>query len=196
MWTWGGTIRKRRRRSSSGTRSTAPISPSIGSSMSAIAWTIVCRSSSRTARSWRRRSSTRRRWARARPGTSRSRRIRSRSTSTWPTARTTRCWWFSARRWSTSPASAKAGGSRASSTACTALRPTRKGTSTPPRRIAVSACRSSPTKGWRRWRRRIRAWCGRRGRSREQGLGTGDWGLAVASAAPPNASKESSVESR
>ncbi len=47
----GGTIRKRRRRSSSATRCTAPICRSIGCSTSATASTIASRCSSRTGRS-------------------------------------------------------------------------------------------------------------------------------------------------
>src|SRR5262245_60767176 len=87
--------------------------------------------------------------------------IRSRSTCTWPTARTQRCTSSCATRWSSSRALAKAAVSPASSTACTASPPIRKGTSTPPRRIAASVYRSSRTRDSRLSRRRIRASSGR-----------------------------------
>ncbi len=58
------------------------------------------------------------------------------------------------------PASAKADGSRVSSTVCTASLLIRRATFSPPRLIAGSACRSSPTRGWLRSPRRTRACCG------------------------------------
>ena len=71
---------------------------------------------------------------RARCGTSRSRRTRSRSTSTWPTVMNEKVHIIDrADAAGADDASATAGGSRASSTACTASRSTRRATSTRPR---------------------------------------------------------------
>ena len=66
--------------------------------------------------------------ATARCGTSRSRRTRRRSTSTWPTARTRRSTCSIAQSLTSSPASATAAASPASSTRCTASPPTRRAT--------------------------------------------------------------------
>src|ERR1039457_2278627 len=62
-----------------------------------------------------------------------------------------------------------ADGSQASFTRYTALLRIRRAKSSPPKRTVGSASRSSCIRGWRRSRRRIRAWCGRRPARAENG---------------------------
>src|SRR3954470_7826517 len=98
---------------------------------------------------------------RDRSGTSRSRATRSSATSSWPTAAIRRCASSCARRWRSSPTSATAAVSRASSSASTASPPTRRATSTPPRRTRGNGCRSSSTRGCARCGA-VKGWFGRR----------------------------------
>ena len=64
----------------------------------------------------------------------------------WPTARTSACTSWTGSRWKFSPASATAAVSPASSSPCTASRPTPRATSIPPRPTKESGCRSSATR--------------------------------------------------
>ena len=73
---------------------------------------------------------------------------RRRSTSSSPTARTRWSTSWTASRWRSSRASATADGSRGSSSPCTASPPTRRATSTRPRRTRASGCRSSCIGAW------------------------------------------------
>src|SRR5436309_1621566 len=102
-----------------------------------------------------------RRSPRARPGASRFQRTANSGSCSSPTARTRRCAASCARPWRRFRISATEGASRASSTACTASPPIRRGTSTRPRRTKASACRNSSIKAWARSRRGARACCGR-----------------------------------
>ena len=127
----GRTTRTRRRRSSSARRCTAPNCRTTASCTSAIAPNdrIQVFTQGRHVREGEVHREARRS-ATARCGTSRSRRIRSRSTCTSPTARTRRSTSSIASRSRSSRASATAGASPASSSPSTASRPIRRETST------------------------------------------------------------------
>ena len=83
-------------------------------------------------------------------GYRRSPRTRNRNFYTSPTARIARYISSTATLWRYLPVSATAAAARRSSMGSTVSRPTRRGTSTPPRHIAAKECRSSSSRDWLR----------------------------------------------